>query len=394
MTNIWSNNKYIELTINIMLFLLGINFIHLGQLFLPLICLLLFVDRKFIFKVNNIKTFIVLCLFGISFFIFSYKLGFYAVMGFTLPMAYYIGSNMNRSNKNNLKYVIYLLAFSMSTYLLINFAFELTQYPLQNLFAKVRRYDIWTRQLIRPTLLSVHGYILIGTMYYLLRFEKNRLIKVIGTILFINLLIYNVAMARRTIILFIILSLLLCLFLDIFFTGNIRLNNKTIFKFLIILIVVIIIICSLCYFNVFGIWDIVTSTGLYDKLVSYGFKSERINYLIEGIKLVPYHLWGGQEISSIIGIQIHDLWSDIYDYAGLIPWALIVVYSLYCLKVIVNTIKLQDLSKNMKLLLINIFLIIAVSMMMEPAFTSTSVYVITAVILVACIECKIKEIEQ
>ena len=394
MTNIWSNNKYIELTINIMLFLLGINFMHLGQLFLPLICLLLFIDRNFRFKVNNIKTFVVLCLFGISFFIFSYKLGVYAVMGFTLPMAYYIGSNMNRSNKNNLKYVIYLLAFSMSTYLLINFAFELTQYPLQNLFAKVRRYDIWTRQLVRPTLLSVHGYILIGTMYYLLRFEKNGLIKVIGTILFINLLIYNVAMARRTIILFIILSLLLCLFLDIFFASNIRLNNKTIFKFLIILIAVIIIICSICYFNVFGIWDIVTSTGLYDKLVSYGFKSERINYLIEGIKLVPYHLWGGQEISSIIGIQIHDLWSDIYDYAGLIPWALIVVYSLYCLKVIVNTIKLQVLSKNMKLLLINIFLIIAVSMMMEPAFTSTSVYVITAVILVACIECKIKEIEQ
>ena len=40
MTNIWSNNKYIEILINIMLFLLGINFMHLGQLFLPLIWLI------------------------------------------------------------------------------------------------------------------------------------------------------------------------------------------------------------------------------------------------------------------------------------------------------------------------------------------------------------------
>ena len=126
MTNIWSNNKYIEILINIMLFLLGINFMHLGQLFLPLICLLLFIDRKFKFKVNNIKIFIILCLFSISFFIFSYKLGFYAVMGFTLPMAYYIGSNMNEVSQKNVKYVIYILALSMATYLLLNFAFELT----------------------------------------------------------------------------------------------------------------------------------------------------------------------------------------------------------------------------------------------------------------------------
>ena len=103
MDNIWSDNKYINLCINILLFMLGINFLHYGQLILPIICFLLFVDNKLKFKVNNPITFVVLCLFGISFYAFSYKLGFYSVMGFTCPMAYYIGSNMKHPSEDNIK---------------------------------------------------------------------------------------------------------------------------------------------------------------------------------------------------------------------------------------------------------------------------------------------------
>ncbi|MBQ2582778.1 MAG: hypothetical protein II577_02635, partial [Erysipelotrichaceae bacterium] len=94
MERIWSENKVINLAVNVLLFLIGINFLHYGQLILPVICLLLFIDNKLQFKVNSPMTFIVLCLFAISFYAFSYKMGFYSVMGFTLPMAYYIGSNI------------------------------------------------------------------------------------------------------------------------------------------------------------------------------------------------------------------------------------------------------------------------------------------------------------
>lgn len=391
MTNIWSENKYIEISINILLFLLGINFMHVGQFTLPVICLLLFVDRKFRFKVNNVKIFAILCLFAVSFFIFSYKLGFYSVMGFTLPMAYYIGSNMNKSDPDSLKYVIYILAFGMATYLLINFAYELTLYPLKNLFAKVRRMDIWTKQLLRPTLLSVHAYLLISVMYYVLRYEKKKIIKCIALVLFVNLLIYNVAMARRTVVMLIGMSLILCVFTDVFYTRNIKISKKIVINILIVMLIVFIVAIVTCYLNLFGIRDIITNTGLYDKFVSYGFKSERAEYFTQGLKLAPYHLWGGQEISSIVGIQIHDFWSDIYDYAGIIPWTAMVAFSIYCIKVFYNAFRNQCFDKTFVLLLINIATVIAVSMMMEPAFTSTSVYVISTLILISCIEKTLKE---
>lgn len=392
MTNIWSNNKYIELTINIMLFLLGINFMHLGQFFLPLICLLLFIDRKFKFKVNDIRVFIILCLFAISFFIFSYKLGLYAVMGFTLPMAYYIGSNMNEVNQKNIKYVIYILALGMATYLLINFAFELTQYPLKNLFGKVRRYDIWTRELIRPTIISVNAYLLISIFYYVIRFEKNRLIKLVSIILFVNVIVYNIALSRRTILLVIALSFVLCFILDILYTKNIIFNKKIRRILLSSILLISILGFSIIYFDLFGVWTIFKNTGLYDKIISYGIRSDRLDYLVQAIKLAPYHLWGGQEISNIIGIQIHDLWSDIFDYAGIIPWLLILTYSIKCISTFISCIKNKQINKNLKLMFINLFVVILISLMMEPAFTSTSIYVIIVVLLFTCLE-KIKTLD-
>ena len=381
MTNIWSNNKYIEISINIMLFLLGINFMHLGQLFLPLICLLLFIDRKFKFKVNNIKIFIILCLFSISFFIFSYKLGFYAVMGFTLPMAYYIGSNMNEVSQKNVKYVIYILALSMATYLLLNFAFELTQYPLVNLFGKVRRYDIWTRELIRPTIISVNAYLLISIFYYVIRYEEKNFVKIISILLFINVIIYNIALSRRTIILVILLSLFLSLILDIFFTKKIALDKTLVKLALIVASVFIIIFIVIVNFDLFGIWIIFKNTGLYNKIIGYGLRSDRLDYLVQAVKLAPTHLWGGQEISSIIGIQIHDLWSDVYDYAGIITWLLLIIYSISCLFTFVSCIKNEKIEKNLKLMFINLFAVIFISLMMEPAFTGTSIYVIVIVLI-------------
>lgn len=359
---------------------------HLGQLFLPLICLLLFIDRKFRFKVNNLKTFIILCLFGISFFVFSYKLGFYAVMGFTLPMAYYIGSNMNEINQKNIKYVIYILALGMATYLLINFIFELKTYPFNFVFAKVRRLDIWTNQLFRPSIISVNSYLLISIIYYVVRFEKNIVLKFLSVILFINIIIYNIALSRRIILLIIVLSLVLCFVLDIVYTKNIIFNKKVRLTLLGFVVLAAVVGVSLVYFNLFGLWSKFQNTGLYDKLISYGLKSERLDYLVQAVKLAPYHLWGEQEISGIIGIQIHDLWSDIYDYAGFISWALIMMYSFGCINTFVKCLKNKKIDKNMKLMLINLFVVIVISLMMEPAFTSTSIYVIVIVLLFTCLE--------
>ena len=97
----WSEKRYVDLIINTLLFLIGINIFHYGQLILPVICMILFADRKLQFYVKSPLTFVVLCLYAVSFYAFSHQLGFYSVMGFCLPMAYYIGSNLKEVSEGN-----------------------------------------------------------------------------------------------------------------------------------------------------------------------------------------------------------------------------------------------------------------------------------------------------
>ena len=165
--DIWSENKYLNVCINILIFLVGINFFHYGQLLLPVICLLIFIDNKLQFKVNSPLTFIILCLFGISFYAFSYQLGFYSVMGFTLPMAYYIGCNIRNSNPDKVIKVIYLLAISMACHLLLNEVFELIVHGVHGFFYSSSHYDIWMNGKVSSTLIALDLDLLIACLYYL-----------------------------------------------------------------------------------------------------------------------------------------------------------------------------------------------------------------------------------
>lgn len=384
MTNIWSNNKYIEITINVLLFMLGINFMHLGQFVLPLICLLLFIDRRFKFEVNSVKIFVVLCLFALSFFIFSYKLGFYSVMGFTLPMSYYIGSNMYECNVKNTKYLVYILAVSMASYLVLNFFYELSFLDFSYLIVKVRHEDVWTGQIIRSTLMGLYSYIMIATIPYVMFEEKKIFIKISYLVLFSIIMIYNISLARRTMLLVIAVSFLLW-----FLFAYIK-KPKDIFKVLVIIVTVgivfLLIIWTICKFNLFGIFDLIRRTSLYQKFVGYGLSSDRINYLLEGITLAPKHLWGGQEISNIIGIQIHDLWSDIYDYSGIFSWLFVVIYTCFNLLSIIRITKNKKINKRCRIMFTAIYIVSLIAFCLEPIMTSSSIYMIVYVLFMSCME--------
>ena len=137
----WSIKKDVDDTIIVLLFLTAINFLHLGQLILPLICIYVFISNGYKFKVNNIVTFLLLCLFGITFFVFSYKLGFYSIMGFCFPMTYYIGSNIKKTDEKNVKRIIYLIAFSMALHICLNFVVDVVV-DGADFFNSINHYDV------------------------------------------------------------------------------------------------------------------------------------------------------------------------------------------------------------------------------------------------------------
>lgn len=378
----WSNNEKINKFINCLLFLVAINFIHLGQFLLPIICLILFIDRKFKFFVNNTWIFIILCLFGLSFFAFSYKMGFYSVMGFTLPMAYYIASNLKEVNEENIKKIIYIISIGMIAHVLLNFLYEITIYGI-DVMDKKTRYDIWTRDSIVQTLIGVLFTIPFGCVYYVSTYEKNKKLKILLLIGFLFLLFYDVALGRRTPLAILMVSVCASYILSLFLFKNEKVPKWPIF-FILFFILVYIGIKSIFAYAWKYDWDLyyrLENIILLYKINNYGLDGERIGIIMSAHRLMSSHLWGGMEISSILDIKIHEFWLDIYDYAGIIPFVLMLVYSFYNTFKQFQILMSKKISNPMKVLLMTMFICIFAQLFIEPIMTCSTIFLLCSIII-------------
>lgn len=384
MNNIWSKNKYIEIIINILIYLMSMNFLHYGQLILPIICLLIFIDRKLKFYVKDKRIFIVLCLFGISFFAFSYSLGFYSVMGICLPMAYYIGSNILNVNENNIKKVIYIIICGMITHYLLNFVYEIYRFGWYKAITKSTRYDIWLQDEFVPTGTATNAVIILAMFYYLMVYENNRKIKMFNIVLFALTVFYTIILRRR-----IQIGLLLIVFVFSIIIDNLFINKENYkkLKYLLFVIVLLIFVFSILYLldiANFKRWIDINSIFAY--IGKNGLNSGRLSIFINGFKYLNKYPFGGQHISSIVGMPFHDLLLNIYDYAGIIPTLFMICYLVMIVINIIKIIKSSTISSEFKLLIVEIVLGYTIMCFMEPLMTGSSLFLIVGILIEACVE--------
>ena len=387
MNNIWSENKYLNIIINILLFLVGINFLHYGQLILPIICFILFIDNKLQFKVNSPKTFIILCLFAVSFYGFTYKLGFYSVMGFTFPMAYYIGSNMKNPNEDNIKKVVYLIAISMGCHIILSSIYEFIVHGARGFFMSSSHYDVWTRKKIANTTTAVNADILIGCLYYLILHEKNKRVKTVFLVVFALSIFYLLVIGRRTPVLMIGIVFAISFLYESLILN--RIPEKTRKRFIkIALVLTALIVCIVLFYslNLFNCRTILQEYYIFLKFSQSFIDDERFVLLKQSFALMPKYPFGGQHISSILGQPIHDLLSDIYDYAGVVTYIITIIYCFVYLMNIYKLYKSDKVSNDFKVFILGPFICIVIQMFIEPVMTGSSLFLIVAIIINALVE--------
>lgn len=386
MKNVWSDNKYINITIYVLLFLLGMNFLHFSQIVIPVICLILFIDNKFVFKVNNIKTFVILCLFGLSFLFFARKQGLFAFIGLFVPMAYYVGSNIKEVNEENIKEIIYVIVFGMMMHVLLNFGLDLYRRGFR-IFFSTSHYDIWTLADMSETATSINYVFLYGVIYYVLFHEKNKNIKIITILFFVLSSFYCVALGERTTIIVLLISLVISLLLDCLIFKTLKLNKKIIITISSTVSIVSIVVLILYIFNRIDDYNYtIFDMRLFGKFINKGFRTERLDILIETIRNAPQHLWGNNEISLIVGLMPHDLWLDVYDIAGLMPFLLLCIHTIIYINTFIKVIKSRRVSKEFKLFIIPLFICILLQMLLEPIMSGSSVFLLVVIIVETLIE--------
>ena len=381
MDNIWSENKYINLCINILLFLTGINFLHYGQLILPVICFLLFVDRKMKFYVNSPLTFVVLCLFAVSFYYFSVK-DFYCVMGFTLPMAYYIGCNIHEVNEEKIRRVIYLLAISMGLHVVLNAIVEVILHGHHGFFFSSTHYDFWTREKISNTATAINIDILLGCVYYLIFHEKNKVLKIIDLVTFVLAMFYLMVIGRRTPVMMTFIVFVVSFVYETIYLKNTSAKLRTAFiRIFVSVIIFVALLVTIYTLNIFGAKDVLNGYRIIGKFSKGFINDQRFELYFGSFKLMPQYLWGGQHISKILGEQVHDFWIDIYDYAGIVTCAIMIVYSLIFLRDSVKILKNDKIGKDFRILLIGVLTCIVLQMFLEPVMTGASVFLLVSIII-------------
>lgn len=372
----WSEKKYIDIVINILIVLLSMYFLHLSQFILPIICLILFVENHFTINIYNLKLFLLLVIFGISFFCFSYKLGFFSTMGFCLPMAYYIGSNLKVKNDENVKKIIYLIAIGMQIHVLLNFAYDIYMYRSEFVIHR-SHYDFWLKDIVNTPTTAVNYVIPTSIIYYLLAKEKDAKFKLPMLLMYTVMMIYNIFLGRRTPLLMLIMVIMIGFAIDyknIVDYKKIKISFAALMFFVFLGYLVV-------HFNLFGLGDKFYTLHIVSKFVVFGLDAGRLDILLDALKYFPQYPYGGQFIANTIGIQIHDLWSDIYDFAGIVPFICIVIYTLYTL---VNSIKIvfaKELSYDYKLLLSIFWICCFIEMCLEPIMTGSSIFLISFVII-------------
>lgn len=379
----WSKNRFIDLVMNVLLFMHGINVFHYGQFLLPIMCLILFADRKMKFYVREPKVFILLCLFAISFYAFSYQLGFYSVMGFCMPMAYYVGSNLLEVNEENIKKVMYYVSFGMCAHLILNFAYDCTILG-NEVMTRNTHYDFWTKGYVASNSTSVNMVPIFSFIYYLMVFEKDKRFKYTGIVLFITSMFYELCLGKRMPAFILVLCIVFCVLYDLIFINK----NK---KAILILVVPAVILTSIIVMymtNMFGIRVVMDNIRLVIKIKAGFFDFDRLNILIAALPYLSKHMWGGRKITSELGIMIHELWLDVYDYAGIITYLLLVAYTVYYVCCLFKFLKSEKVSKPFKLFFASFVFCAAFVMFLEPVMTGSSlflIFVIMAGTLVSCL---------
>lgn len=386
MDSIWSSNKKVNTALNILLLLLSVNFLHYAQLVLPIMCLIIFIDNKGKFKVNNMFTFIILCLFGVSFFAFTISFfGAYAFIGFFMPMAYYVGSNIKEPDENKIKTIIYIVALGMTLHILLNFSCDLIVRGF-NCFFRNSHLDFWTWNEYPTTQTSAMYIFIIGIIYYIFVYEKNKRITIATIVMFFIAFIYSIALGRRTPIFLLVLVTVVTYIIDFVFLKNRSRMSKTLLFILFIFMLIGLLIFIIYEMDLFNLRDQLSHLGIVRKFTSLGFYSNRHNLIKQTIELAPYHLFGGMEITKLTIYGPHDLWLNTFDAGGIVPFVFIVLYSIMCLIPTTKLLRSSKFSKEFRLLLFALLLSIVIQFCLEPILTGSSLILLSVVILVTSVE--------
>lgn len=280
--------------------------------------------------------------------------------------AYIIGwtcieTNFSTKNEvcevNQTKYKNYILALTLGFGLYVSLNFFINQgtgrYMLE---------DFWSGEFKSATGSGCLNTFIVSLTVYSFVFEKRKKIKAVLMVVTVISVMYMFILATRT--QFVILSV--SLVISIFFYLKEKHGMSGAVKAVIIILLIAAAGIGLYYYNVFGLKDIINNTNIASRIMERKGLQEsdqiRTNGLISGIKGVFENPLGvGNDT-----FYRHNMWLDIGRVSGIIPFAIMIAYSVKTFIHAYRLFKYKMLDTGLRYMIILIYIGVSLNFFVEP----------------------------
>lgn len=367
----WTKQKSIDNLIHIILFLSATGlFLHGMQLFLlAAILVFVFKDREKK-ELSENTSLIILTLFAGSYYVFAAFHDINGLSAFILPAGYYIGCSTQEATEKKIIRLIIILAFGFGVRLALNFIHNYNMFGALILQERTPAYDIWLKDTVAATSLLTNGIMVVSLFFYFVQQEDSYSIRITGVLLGLISLVYTLVLGERTIFLMFVLSIFTGLILGR--EQAILSHSKNVYKQLFIFLVLIILLSLLFIQYNDSLTSLYFDSNFYRRFFSGASYSEnitrssRVYYNSFYLSQMPEYLWGGRNLFYLSKEYAHNLWLDVYDSSGIIPFLLLLLYTIFSLSRIICVIFLKD-EPAFRLVVGTVCLCLFVEFFLEPA---------------------------
>lgn len=241
--------------------------------------------------------------------------------------------------------------------------------------------DIWTGVSRAATGQAILACMMIGVFVAMIFSTTGVLKKLLAIVGLCITAVYNFQLGTRSIFVMILVAAfcaLVYMFADR--QGDVKRLRIIVFGAILIFILVIL------YQN--DAWGIKTSfedSNFYNRFFSNNDNDitadSRTDSALEFIPYMPKYLFGGNKITSIIGVHPHNVFMDIYDAAGLFAFVSVVVIAINSLTKLLKVLKLKEIQYETKQMFLCVYVLMFLQFLVEPIFIGAPILLVAFVML-------------
>lgn len=225
--------------------------------------------------------------------------------------------------------------------------------------------DIWLGTPIAATLQGIFFTCVCSLLFYSIYIIKSKKNKVIVLLSILFSIYSSLRTASRTLLVITIVTFI-CNVIIYMYINKIRFNK--IFKLIISVFLIISTIIVIYKFNIFNLKDFYEGSEFYNRInsdyittLSEDPRYEMYKKTIIGIYDNPI---GGDRIDGVR--YAHNLWLDVGKKVGIIPFTLLILYTVMTLITMIKIIRNNNIEIKFKYLFASIYISMILNFMVEP----------------------------